>query len=183
MNKKLLSILIGCVSVSTFANSALALDTGASFSGVVPPTCAIATDFALDGAIPYSPTTAPIAGQERVTNLSVSAGVGFDCNTDAVTIDVSGTVTAPSFTGGGSAFNLGNGIDNTLTIQYGGSGDPILSTSGNSGTLSATATPDTDSSGDILLSVISEFSLGETGPEELGAGAYTTSVTLTVSPN
>lgn len=183
MNKKLLSILIGCVSVSTFANSALAVEEGASFSGEVPPTCATANDFGLGGAIPYSTTTASIEGQERVTSLYVSASVSFDCNTDAVTVGVSGTVTAPTFTGGGSAFTLGEGIDNTLTIEDGESGDFILSTSGNSGELSDTATPYTDSNGDILMNVISEFSLGDIGPEELGAGDYTTAITLTVSPN
>lgn len=183
MNKKLLSILIGCVSVSTFANSALAVEEGTSFIGNVPSACAISNAFE-SSLIPYNPTsTTSITGEERVTSLIIYADVSFDCNTAAVTVGVSGTVTAPTFTGGGSDFTLGEGIDNTLTINNSDSGDLILSTSGNSGALSGTATPYTDRDGDIAMDVISEFNLVDGVAEELGAGDYTTAITLTVSPN
>jgi len=173
-----LVIALGVSAASVFtANSASAELTGAatiSFSGTVVPECT-----ALDSN-PNAPTSTIAYGEsttvvgpdsinigtgdaERIDSLFAATTIAFDCNT--LTVDVSLVNNSAIFPDGPSGLTVTR-IDE---VSDGTESD----TSDISGA-------ETDANGDIDITVISTFTAGG---EELPAGDYAASYTVTVAPN
>ena len=143
---------------------------------------------------PYDTTTSS-AGlpEQRATILEASDSVGFDCNTADVDYSVDMTnLTAPIFSnssnidllqGGGS-----NGVDHKVITRK---IHPSSNTTTELQALTQELTTDTidqrtgestDDNGDIEIEVTSRFEITGTA-EELGAGDYSATFTVTVTAN
>ena len=171
-----MAIALAGGSVLAFGNSASAappLTPAASddltFSVTVDLECAVET---ASTAQTYTPATGTIAGEDRVTGLSATATVDYDCNSDTVDIQVTGATsnyTAPT-----------NATDLTATHGWewdkgATAGTPFTPTGGSADLSLGEAT---DTSGDVKVAIESIW----TGAgEEFFAGTYNASLTLTVT--
>ena len=140
-------------------------------------------------------TTTSSAGltEQRATRLEASDSVGFDCNTADVNYSVDMTdLAAPIFSnssnidllqGGGS-----NGVDHkvrTRKIHLSSNTTTelqALTRELNTGIIDQSTGESTDDNGDIEIEVTSRFETTATA-EELGAGDYSATFTVTVTAN
>ena len=140
-------------------------------------------------------TTTSSAGltEQRATRLEASDSVGFDCNTADFDYSVEMTnLTAPTFSnssnidllqGGGS-----NGVDHkvrTRKIHLSSNTTTelqALTRELNTGIIDQSTGESTDDNGDIEIEVTSRFETTATA-EELGAGDYSATFTVTVTAN
>lgn len=143
---------------------------------------------------PYDTTTSSAGLPEpRATRLEASDSVGFDCNTADVDYSVEMTnLTAPIFSnssnidllqGGGS-----NGVDHKVkTRKIHPSSNTTtelqaLTQELTTGIIDQRTRESTDDNGDIEIEVTSRFEITGTA-EELGAGDYSATFTVTVTAN
>ena len=171
-----MAIALAGGSVLAFRNSALAnppstpaADDVFIFGGTVYLECAVETASTIQT---YTQATGTIAGEDRVTGLSATATVDYDCNSDTVDIQVTGAssnYTAPT-----------NATDLTATHswEWGKGTTAGSSFTPTSGSADLSLGEATDTSGDVQVAIESIW----TGAgEEFFAGAYTASLTLTVT--
>ena len=171
-----MAIALAGGSVLAFGNSASAappLTPEASddltFSGTVALECAVEV---ASTAQTYDQATSEVAGEERVTGLSATSTVDYDCNSD--TVDIQVTSATSNYTAPTNASAL------TATHSWewdkGATASTAFTPVSGDATLNATET--TDTNGDVQVSIESIW----TGAgEEFFAGTYTASLTLTVT--
>ena len=146
-----MAIALAGGSVLAFRNSALAnpptpaADDIFIFSGTVDLECAVETASTIQT---YTQATGTIAGEDRVTGLSATATVDYDCNSDTVDIQVTGATsnyTAPT-----------NATDLTATHSWewgkGATASTAFTPDG-SGNVTLNASEATDTSGDVQVSI------------------------------
>jgi len=189
-----MAIALAGGSVLAFRNSALADPPGSAleqsnvgFTLALPPECALEVGgTAPDATKAYSYDTFDAGlttpGEDRATSLTASQTIKYDCNSDTVSIRVSGATS--SYNSGSPGSPASNAIDLTASHAWawgkGASATSAFSPSGGAADLDLTAA--TDTSGDVEVSIKSTWTADD-GAEELLAATYTSSLSLDVTAN
>ena len=189
-----MAIALAGGSVLAFRNSASAVPDNSKtetsdvgFTGAVQLECELEVGgTAPNGSKAYGYDTfdagLTTSGEDRATNLTASQTIKYDCNSDTVSIRVSGATS--SYNSGSPGSPASNAIDLTASHAWEwGKGTsaatPFTPTSGNAD-LDLAAT--TDANGDIEVSIKSTWT-ADGGAEELLAATYTSSLSLDVTAN
>ncbi len=152
----------------------------AGFTGTIDPSCAVDTDFTNDAANKMTYTATPYGGSGAggVSKLSANQNATFNCNSDTVNVSTDVTLTQPTTP---TNATLLEGVHTTTIANNNSGADTANANGGGPATVTGTNWV-TDTQGNIIINVKSEWNPQATG-QELLDGTYTAVATVTVTPN